>query len=237
MLRTFLTASAAALILKLCGVLTGIVAARALGPAGRGELAALLYLPSMLAAVGSLGIAQAVLLRARHDPISHNAVMRCGFYIAVTLGTVLAGVGAIAVVFVLPNEYRLVTLWAIAMLAYIPAQLVNWVLLSDYLGQQQFTTYYVLQLLPSVVYCAAMCGLVYGGGASGPSFAMACLLGHAVTTAVLLVIFRPATQEVRAIAFSFRTTAPFGPHASRSHRTDCCDPALGLSSCDLVDRP
>jgi O-antigen/teichoic acid export membrane protein len=148
----------------------------------------------MLAAVGSMGIAQAVLLRAKHDPISHNAVMRCGFYIAVTLGTVLAGVGAIAVVLVLPNDYRRVALWGIAMLAYIPVQLVNWVLLSEYLGQQQFTTYYVLQILPSIIYCAVMGGLVCGGGASGASFAMACLFGHVVTTAVLLFACR---QRIR----------------------------------------
>ena len=47
---------AASVAIQGLNVLTGIVLARTLGPAGRGELAAVMLWPSILAAVGSLGV-------------------------------------------------------------------------------------------------------------------------------------------------------------------------------------
>src|SRR5262245_59610672 len=53
------TAAASAVILG-CGIVTGLIAARSLGPAGRGELATITVWASVLLYAGTFGLPEAV---------------------------------------------------------------------------------------------------------------------------------------------------------------------------------
>jgi O-antigen/teichoic acid export membrane protein len=86
------TATATALILG-CGVVTGLVAARSLGPVGRGELAAVTVWASTLVFAGACGLSDAVAYFAAADRKSQGRVWTTGQLGAIGLGLVVAAAG------------------------------------------------------------------------------------------------------------------------------------------------
>src|SRR5260370_36122617 len=54
--RAYAQTFAATAAIRCLGVVSGILAARRLGPAGRGELAVLIFLPRLPAPIGELGL-------------------------------------------------------------------------------------------------------------------------------------------------------------------------------------
>lgn len=86
------TATATAVILG-CGILTGLIAARSLGPAGRGELAAITTWASVLLFAGSFGLPEAVAYFAAADRASRDRVWTTGQAGAVALGLLVAAIG------------------------------------------------------------------------------------------------------------------------------------------------
>jgi O-antigen/teichoic acid export membrane protein len=77
---------------------TGILTARALGPAGRGELAAMILWPLFVASITTLGVPSALIYHFRRWPEERARLITSGFLLAAVLGTVAAGV----CVFILP---------------------------------------------------------------------------------------------------------------------------------------
>ena len=71
---------------------TGIITARALGPAGRGELAAMILWPLFIASVTTLGVPSSLIYYLRHQPESKARLMTNGFVMATALGIVAAAV-------------------------------------------------------------------------------------------------------------------------------------------------
>jgi O-antigen/teichoic acid export membrane protein len=86
-----------ALILTLQAA-TGILTARALRPAGRGELAAMILWPLFVASVTTLGVPSSLIYYLRHRPEHREKLIANGFLMAVVLGTLAASVTA----FILP---------------------------------------------------------------------------------------------------------------------------------------
>jgi O-antigen/teichoic acid export membrane protein len=86
------TAMATVLILG-CGVLTGLIAARSLGPAGRGELAAITAWAAVLLFAGAFGLPEAVAYFAAADRESRDRVWTTGQLGAVVLGLAVAVIG------------------------------------------------------------------------------------------------------------------------------------------------
>jgi O-antigen/teichoic acid export membrane protein len=67
---------------------TGIVTARALGPAGRGELAAMILWPLFVASVTTLGVPSSLIYYLRHEPEERERLIANGFVLATVLGVV-----------------------------------------------------------------------------------------------------------------------------------------------------
>jgi len=88
----FGTATATAVILG-CGVVTGLIAARSLGPAGRGELAAITTWASVLLFAGAFGLPEAVAYFTAADRGSRDRVWTTGQAGAVVLGVLVAIIG------------------------------------------------------------------------------------------------------------------------------------------------
>ncbi len=74
---------------------TGIVTARTLGPAGRGELAAMILWPLFLANVTTLGVPSSLIFHLRHDREERATLVSNGFLIALVLGFAAAAAGKI----------------------------------------------------------------------------------------------------------------------------------------------
>ena len=83
-----------------CGVVTGVIAARSLGPSGRGELTALIVWVSTLVYAGTLGIPEAVAYYAAAERTRRARVWATGQATALTLGicVTLLGWGLVPVI-------------------------------------------------------------------------------------------------------------------------------------------
>jgi len=78
-----------ALILALQAA-TGILTARALGPAGRGELAAMILWPLFVASITTFGIPSSLIYYLRHHPEERDHLISNGFAVATILGVAAA---------------------------------------------------------------------------------------------------------------------------------------------------
>jgi O-antigen/teichoic acid export membrane protein len=77
---------------------TGIVTARTLGPAGRGELAAMILWPLFVASVTTLGVPSSLIYQLRRWPEERDRLIANGFFLATVMGTL----AAVACALVLP---------------------------------------------------------------------------------------------------------------------------------------
>ena len=77
---------------------TGILTARTLQPAGRGELAAMILWPLFMASVTTLGVPSALIYHLRQRPEERERLIANGFLMATVLGVIAAAVAA----FILP---------------------------------------------------------------------------------------------------------------------------------------
>jgi len=110
-------------VLQLLNVVSGIVIARSLGPAGRGELAAVLLWPALLASLSGLGCADAVTYLASRQPQRARDIGATGLGLAVLQGAAVVGVGYLVLPAVIGHygsqavqAGRLYLLWAPLML-------------------------------------------------------------------------------------------------------------------------
>jgi O-antigen/teichoic acid export membrane protein len=74
---------------------TGILTARALGPAGRGELAAMILWPLFIASVTTLGVPSSLIYHLRHRPEDRAKLIANGLVMATLLGIVAAAVASL----------------------------------------------------------------------------------------------------------------------------------------------
>ncbi len=74
---------------------TGILTARILGPAGRGELAAMILWPLFIASVTTLGVPSSLIYHLRHRPDEREELVANGFAMAALMGTLAAAAAAL----------------------------------------------------------------------------------------------------------------------------------------------
>jgi O-antigen/teichoic acid export membrane protein len=86
------TATATGIILG-CGIITGLISARSLGPTGRGQLAAITVWASTFLYAGTLGLSEAVVYFAAAEPALRARVWITAQVGAVILGTLVTAVG------------------------------------------------------------------------------------------------------------------------------------------------
>lgn len=74
---------------------TGILTARVLGPAGRGELAAMILWPLLVASITTLGVPSSLIYYLRQRPQERRELIGSGFVMAVVLGSLAAVVASL----------------------------------------------------------------------------------------------------------------------------------------------
>lgn len=142
---------------------TGVLLARALGAEGRGELAAAIIWPSLLAGLGSLGLSDAATFHAARRTATTAVIAGSAVMLAAAQALVLVAVGAVVVPLALARYDDRALHAAFLFLLFIPLNLVALALLGILNGLQRFRAFNLLRLLVIVVSATGI-GLLWATG-------------------------------------------------------------------------
>jgi O-antigen/teichoic acid export membrane protein len=175
----------------LCGMASSALVARLLAPEGRGALAAVLFWPHLLAAIGLLSLNEGIVYR-RGQTAADERIFATS---AVTIGLALATVTAAAGWFVVPyllgaDRHELVPLARAYLLAFLPLNFLSLVLFALDQSHLRFARYNLLRLLPPYVYLASLVVFWASRPASVACVLFASWLGTFVTLLVQLALIR-----------------------------------------------
>lgn len=186
--RAYAQTFTASVVTRGLGVLSGVLAARLLGPSGRGELAVIVFLPVLLAQVGEIELPRSLAYEvSRTDGVSPRTVAT-GFWVALALGC-LQSLFLLAVLPVfLPADKLQLLPSAKWFVAYLPAICVASSLTGVDQGRGRFGRFSLMQILPGAVYAMAILVAWLAGMASPENLAIGLLAGALVTCAVRLAM-------------------------------------------------
>lgn len=199
------TTFAASGILLGCGVITGVLLARLLGPEDRGLLAAIMYWPGFIVGIGALGINEGIVLQiAARDRA--DAIVSTSLAMALALA-VLAAAACWWLLVPALGAGRSGFLWEARGYACVFALMsfVSLHLLAVQQGRMQFTQFNAMRTLQVVIYPAVLIALWAVHVLDVRTAMVAALSGGVVISIVLLVRFRaefrfaPSLAEARSI--------------------------------------
>lgn len=144
-------------------VLTGVLLARALGPHGRGELAAVLLWPAVLAAVGSLGVSEAATYHTARRTAAVGTLVGSGLMLSFLQSAVLVTVGALVVPIVFSHYGSAAIGAAQLFLAFIPLNLLALYLIGVLNGLHRFGWAQGLRLMVVASQAAGFLSLTVAG--------------------------------------------------------------------------
>ena len=206
----WLGTSATNAAILLFGLATGVLSARLLAPEGRGALAAVLFWPHLITALGGLSLPAAMVFRRGRPDADRVALAATGAWLALGLSFIGALVGYLAVPFLL-RDSAAGTLAQAYLLAFLPFNFLALALLALDQGDMRFGRYNLTRLLPSGVYLVGLLVLWALDAVSVTSLVWASWLGTALTAIVRLyhspdaLRARPSLSEARRlIAFGVR---------------------------------
>ncbi|MHB1431812.1 MAG: glycosyltransferase, partial [Streptosporangiaceae bacterium] len=189
-LRTLLPSSLANLttqgVLVALGLFTGIVTARVLGPAGRGELALIVLVPAIGTIAGSLGIEYGTyyLWHTSGGRLRPHLLAAAAAVTAIS-GTVFGTAGFIIIRLLEPQAGARLGLLAAA---GVPLSIANAVLTMALMAQHRVTAYNLSRLAGPVVYAVAVAGLWRAGTLGVASAVLAWFASLLVTVTIDIVL-------------------------------------------------
>jgi O-antigen/teichoic acid export membrane protein len=171
-------------VVQVVNIATGLLAAWWLLPAGRGELAAIILWPGLIAEMGNLGVSDALLYRAATRGATPRELFAASIALVAALSLVLIGVGLIVIPHVFANHSPEVQTVAIYFLcAYLPTYFTSLFVSGLFQGTLQITTWNMLRSLVPVTYLAGICLLGVAGVTGVKEFAIAYIAGQLVAGA------------------------------------------------------
>jgi O-antigen/teichoic acid export membrane protein len=182
--RAYAQTFTASVAMRCLGVVSGVLAARLLGPTGRGELAAIIALPMLLVPIGELELPRALAYETSRVGEIPRPLIATSFWVGLFLGCIQAGVLSLALPFYLPvDKLHLLgdSRWFVL---YLPATLVMTTLMGADQGKGRFGRFSFLLALPTALYVAAVLASWAGGFASPRAFAVGLLIATLITFAV-----------------------------------------------------
>jgi len=183
--RAYAQTMAAMVAVRCFGALSGVLAARLLGPAGRGELAVIVFMPMMLISWGEFEFSRSVVVESSKSGELSPVLVSTAFWVAVLLGTVEMVLLAVALRFFLPAD-KLHLLGSARWFAlYLPATYVMVSLMGIDQGRGRFGSFSAFQIMPGMVYLLAIVCVIWPAHSNAPqAFAVATLTG-VISAAVL----------------------------------------------------
>lgn len=178
----------ASLSIQLLGVATGILLARILGPALRGELAAVLLWPTLLMMVGSVGVIDAVTFHTARRTASLRTLLGTTVGLAGLQGLVVLLIGLAVIPLVFADRSSEAELGAFAYLAVIPLGLLALYLMALLNGEARFGWFSFLRVLVIVAQAIGLAVLALLGELTIITAVIAYLAGVALTGFVAAVV-------------------------------------------------
>lgn len=175
-------------IIQVVNILTGLLAARLLGPEGRGELAEIMLWPGLLVEFGILALSDALLYRAATRAASPKALFATIMWLGAILSVILIAVGYAVIPILLSGEsarLQAIESWYIA--AYVPVYLFALFVATMFQGHLDIKGWNVVRLLVGVGYLGFILLLWAAQGASVADFAFAYIAGTLLSGIVGLI--------------------------------------------------
>ncbi len=179
-MKDLMTSFAATAIIQLANVASGILAARLLLPEGRGELAAVMLWPGLIAALGGLSINAASGYLAAGERREPREIFATATAVATLLTPVLILVGLVIVPLAYADYRPEVRDLARLYLAMVPLNLLTLCYMSILQGRLHFGAFNALRALQPVTYVAFIGLAVAAGWAGVAGFTAAALAGGVV---------------------------------------------------------
>lgn len=149
----------ASVLIHVVNIGTGVLAARLLGPEGRGELAAIFLWPSLLAGFGILGLHEAVAYAGAARTLSPQRIFGSTFAMGVLLAVPLVLIGIVAFPYAYADFRPEVLDIALLYLAFVPINLLALFPTSLLQGTMQLKSWNALRVQVHFVYLLGMVGL------------------------------------------------------------------------------
>jgi O-antigen/teichoic acid export membrane protein len=224
----FSTVAANALILLL-GIASGVLAARLLGPEGRGELAVVTLWPLNLGLLGSLGFNQALTYFSAKHPERTSAIWTSALVMAAVQSAVLAVIGFFALAFVLRAHPEATLRMARFFLVYLPVGFVCAYCQNLLQGALKLGSFNALRLLIAAAYLVGVLGLMLVGGGAVWRVALALLGSYlAGAAAGLFLVYRHLRPRWTWDPEVRREMLRYGLHAYGGHVAQILHPQVVL---------
>jgi O-antigen/teichoic acid export membrane protein len=195
-------------------VVTGVLLARALGPAGRGELATAMLWPGLFAVVGSLGVGEAITYYAARAASAPGTLLGSTMALGTAQAVVLAAGAAVAVGPVLADHSADARAAAHAYLAYVPLFFLGTYLMAILGGLRRYAAFQALRVLVIAVSAVGLVALAAAGMLTVRTAVLVYLAANLVTVAAAAVALRPWRAPVGVDGGLVRGLLAFG---TRSH--------------------
>jgi O-antigen/teichoic acid export membrane protein len=158
------SSSATAGIVLFCGLVSGSLSARLLGPEGRGELSLLTYFPAIIGSIFSLALPQALTFLVSRDTVLSRSMQAAGIHLAILLG-VLGGVCvAPAAYFMMASQPPPLRLAAVCLCLSGPLMVLNPTMYAINRALHEFNWVNCGQIIVAGVYPLALLVLMTSAG-------------------------------------------------------------------------
>ncbi len=172
-------------IIQVVNILTGLLAARLLGPEGRGELAEIMLWPGLLIEFGILALSDALLYRAATRSAAPKTLFATIMFLGAVLSAVLIVIGYFVIPFALVGESaRLEGTIDLYIVAYIPIYLFALFVATMFQGHLDIKGWNVVRLLVGTGYLGFILLLWATGNIGVNGFAFAFVAGTALSGVV-----------------------------------------------------
>jgi O-antigen/teichoic acid export membrane protein len=152
-----LSTGLADIVLVGISAVSGILTARLLGPTGRGEFAIVVLWPGLIAAVGSLGVKEALTYQQALGRQAGSQLVGISLLLATVQTLLLVFIGWLVLPWLLSAQNPEVVRSGFAYLAFIPLNLYSLYALSLLHGNLDMLTYNLLRVSVSAVYLLLVC--------------------------------------------------------------------------------
>jgi O-antigen/teichoic acid export membrane protein len=201
--------------IQLLNVVTGVLLARTLGPMGRGELAAILLWPTILSAVGNLGVMDAATYYSARSETGVGTIVGSSLVLGACQSAFLAGLGVLVLPLVLSNYEKDVLHTAFLFLCFIPVNILTLNLAGVMNGLHRFVWFQSLRLLVIGATALGLVSLALAHALTLRTAVLVYLTANLMTLATAVALFRVADQS--AVRFSLPTARALLSFGVRSH--------------------
>lgn len=174
------------LFLMALSALSGILVARLLGPAGRGEFAIAILWPSMLAAFGMLGVKEALTYERARGTHPQAVLAGTALVLALCQSILLVGLGVVLIPLLTSSQSPEVARASLMFLLFIPTNLAAQFALGLLQGSMDLSVFNALRISVGVVYLAALLLLWAMGAVTVWNVTVGLLVANACTALMAL---------------------------------------------------